>query len=256
MSIQKETNIDGISVIIPYYNDTNTISAVIDAVKVACIDFKYEIIVVNDGSTDVIPEFLINDNKIRLIHKDNEGVASARNYGVRMSAFEIVSFVDSDDIWHESKIQKQLYIFDKYKLSFLGSNSSRVFLPLLTRLFKINYKLLPIKWMPHISTVVMKKNYFYKIGGFDEKMKYAEDGDFFMRIAKDKNLYILPECLAIIAPHKNSNYKSGLSSRLDMMYNGEKTIINNHFCGWSKVLYKILIFIKYSLRKISVKNAT
>ena len=79
-----------ISVIIPLYNE-NTILAALDSVKNQEGDFDFEILVINDGSTDKSAEKVqqfIDENpqlKIQLIHQENKGVSSARNVGLRLA---------------------------------------------------------------------------------------------------------------------------------------------------------------------------
>ena len=89
-----------ISVIIPVYNTENYLHRCIDSVlNSACDDF--EIILVNDGSTDNSPaiceEYARRDGRIRVIHQENCGVSSARNKGLDHCRGEWIVFVDSDD---------------------------------------------------------------------------------------------------------------------------------------------------------------
>ena len=69
----------------------------------------YKIYIVDDGSTDDTEKAImgIKDKHI-LLKKSNGGVSSARNYGIKESNSEFVSFLDSDDLWHKDKIEKQL----------------------------------------------------------------------------------------------------------------------------------------------------
>lgn len=88
-----------ISFIIPAYNSEKTIKRCIDSILYQTSDIEYEIIVVDDGSTDNTEELVrsyIND-KIKFYQKQNGGVASARNFGVDNSSGEYIIFVDSDD---------------------------------------------------------------------------------------------------------------------------------------------------------------
>ena len=105
-----------ISVIIPLYNAENTILAALDSVKNQEGDFDFEIMVVNDGSTDKSAEKVqqfIDENpqlNIQLIHQDNKGVSSARNAGLRLANGEWVAFLDSDDVWlpHKTKVMMKV----------------------------------------------------------------------------------------------------------------------------------------------------
>lgn len=89
-----------ISVVIPVHNAENTLDVCIQSVEMQ--EFKeYEIILVDDGSTDqsgIICDTRAEENKnIRVFHTENRGAAAARNYGVRQARGEAVAFIDSDD---------------------------------------------------------------------------------------------------------------------------------------------------------------
>jgi glycosyltransferase involved in cell wall biosynthesis len=88
-----------VSVIIPAYNAQKFIKDTIDSV-IAQTYPDWEIIVVNDGSTDGTPDLVIKeaDNRIKMIHQSNGGVSSARNNGLKHATGEYVIFLDADDL--------------------------------------------------------------------------------------------------------------------------------------------------------------
>jgi glycosyltransferase involved in cell wall biosynthesis len=71
-----------------------------------------EIVVVNDGSTDdtakLVEQIAMSDSRIRLLSTSNHGVAAARNTGIEASSGRFVAFLDADDLWHPTKIEKQV----------------------------------------------------------------------------------------------------------------------------------------------------
>ena len=89
-----------ISIIVPVYNAENTIGTCVDSL-VRQSHNLLEIILVDDGSTDnsgkICDELALKDNRIKVIHKDNEGVSVARNAGISKALGYAVSFVDADD---------------------------------------------------------------------------------------------------------------------------------------------------------------
>lgn len=100
-----------VSVIIPAWNAEATLAETLAAV--AAQTYRHlEIIVVDDGSTDRTPEiaasFCTSEPRARLIRKENGGVASARNRGIAESRGEWIAPVDADDLWHPTKIEKQV----------------------------------------------------------------------------------------------------------------------------------------------------
>ena len=126
-----------ISVIIPLYNAENTILAALDSVKNQEGDFDFEIMVINDGSTDKSAEKVqqfIDENpqlKIQLIHQENKGVSSARNAGLRSAKGEWIAFLDSDDVWlpHKTKVMMKV-LTENPEIDFLVAlrNSERIWL--------------------------------------------------------------------------------------------------------------------------------
>ncbi|MEH7095826.1 glycosyltransferase family 2 protein [Neobacillus vireti] len=94
-----------ISIIVPVYNVEKYLSRCIDSIL--CQTFKdFELILVNDGSSDtsglICDSYSSLDHRIKVIHKNNGGVSSARNVGLGVASGEYIAFVDSDDLVHES----------------------------------------------------------------------------------------------------------------------------------------------------------
>ena len=92
-----------VSVIVPVFNAGDHLNTCLDSIVTQTYD-NLEIIIINDGSTDMSPEvcdhYEKNDSRITVIHKDNRGVSSARNVGLEKARGDYISFVDSDD-WLE-----------------------------------------------------------------------------------------------------------------------------------------------------------
>jgi glycosyltransferase involved in cell wall biosynthesis len=102
---------DLISVIVPTYNAENYIERCINSLTIQSYS-NMEIIAVNDGSTDstriLLEQLAQRDERIRLIHKENGGVSSARNVGLDKAKGEYITFVDSDD-WVEIDYLQHMY---------------------------------------------------------------------------------------------------------------------------------------------------
>jgi len=94
------------SIVIPLYNKelsiTNTLQSVLNQTFT-----EFEVVIVNDGSTDNSVEKVeaFNDPRIRLIHQANAGVSAARNKGIKETKFEWIAFLDADDLWMEDKLE-------------------------------------------------------------------------------------------------------------------------------------------------------
>lgn len=107
-----------ISIIMPAYNAGNTISESIQSVLDQTYQ-NFELIVVNDCSSDntkeIVEDYIKSDFRIKLIDKKvNQGVASARNTGLDHALGEFIAFLDSDDKWQKTKLEKQIRIFNQY----------------------------------------------------------------------------------------------------------------------------------------------
>src|SRR5690554_4101955 len=103
------------SVIIPLYNKelsiTNTVQSVLDQTYQ-----NFEIVIINDGSTDNSIKAVesIKDNRIRLIHQENQGVSAARNRGIQEARYNWIAFLDGDDLWEQSHLQEIILMMLKF----------------------------------------------------------------------------------------------------------------------------------------------
>src|SRR5690554_2115171 len=183
------------SVVIPLYNKELSISNTIQSVLNQTFQ-DFEIVVVNDGSTDnslhVLKE--IDDTRIRIINKTNGGVSSARNRGIKEAKYEWIAFLDGDDLWepnHLEEITKMMNLYPEEKVfvtSFVYSDNRQMFKhPRATPIFKIeNYFKEAIKEnLMWTSIVVVNKECIDKVGGFNEKLNRGEDLDLWARLARE-----------------------------------------------------------------------
>lgn len=218
------------SVVIPLYNKelsiANTIQSVLDQ---TCQDF--EIVVVNDDSTDLSAEIVeqINDPRIRLIHQKNQGVSAARNTGTREAKYEWIAFLDGDDLWEKEHLEEvikmmQLYPNEKvYVTSFEYSDGRPMFKhERSTNIFKIeNYFKEALKEsLMWTSIVVVNKSCIDKVGGFNEKLNRGEDLDLWIRLAREYDIVKSSKVTAVyriedvnsLSKGKSNYYKSILST--------------------------------------------
>jgi glycosyltransferase involved in cell wall biosynthesis len=223
---------DSISVIIPVYNAENTILSTLESVKDQLIR-PCEIIVVDDGSSDQsvnrITRFKEANPELNLIliSKPNGGVSSARNRGMEAASGKWIALLDSDDVWLPGKLARQIQVIKQNPgIDFLGTTRndekiSRVLWKKFGPLTKIGPRLLLVKFVFVVPTVLFKKEILYAAGYFDEKQRYAEEGNFFMRICHQYNCFLLNESLVITGHGKAHFGQSGLSGNLKEMEKGE-----------------------------------
>ena len=96
-----------VSVIVVTYNRANFIKAALDSIKRQTFR-DYEIIVVDDGSTDNTKEIVEQYAEVRYIYQENSGISKARNTAVKAARGKWIATLDSDDLWKEEKLQKQV----------------------------------------------------------------------------------------------------------------------------------------------------
>lgn len=187
-----------VSVVIPAYNCEKFISTAIESVLGQTYG-DYEIIVVNDGSTDKTDEALSRyASKIKKIYQPNKGPAEARNMGIANSEGEYVAFLDQDDAWLPDKLRMQVEVMeknDKFGLVYTDtyvlkdkefSNTDS----LCRRSFQIRQphggsvvKYLFLDNFITTSSVMVRKECFSEIGTFDPSVVPSEDYDRWLRIA-------------------------------------------------------------------------
>ena len=107
-----------ISIVIPLYNKEKSIkNTILKVLEQTYHDF--ELIIVNDGSTDKSFDVVcaIKDKRIRIINKNNGGVSSARNLGIKEARYDIIAFLDADDIWDTDYLENLVNMVEKYPLA-------------------------------------------------------------------------------------------------------------------------------------------
>lgn len=226
-----------VSVIIPMYNSKDTIKSTIESVINQTFKDPMEIVVVNDGSKDgcekIVEDLILNNQTnrvIKLINKLNGGVSSARNIGIKESTGDWIAFLDSDDIWLSEKLQKQVREIEKDpNIKFIGTNRNSEIYPFFKKseqdIYQLNAKEILLKWYPHTSTVLIKKDLLFK-NLYDETRTHAEDGDLLLKFSQYSNLHILNENLVYTGGDKRSFGESGLSANMPKMYHGEILALN------------------------------
>jgi len=180
------------SVVIPLYNKELSIIETINSVLGQDFD-DYEIIVINDGSTDNSRQkvYSIIDSRIRIIDQANGGVSSARNRGINEAKYEWIAFLDGDDLWKNNHLQtfkKMITNYSEYKVfctSYITSNqvfpdfenNSEVIID--DYFYESSKK--PFCWT---SITCVNKSVLTDVGGFNVQLNRGEDLDLWARIGR------------------------------------------------------------------------
>lgn len=212
-----------ISVVIPLYNKEKSIASTLQTVLNQTFT-DYEIVIVNDGSTDnsVIEVEKVQDDRIRLIHQQNAGVSAARNRGIEEAKGELIAFLDADDEWKPEYLATQYQLSLKYpECSVFACNyesrdvMGRVTPTLIHRLpfveedgILTNYFEVASCSNPPICSIsiMVKKQAIQAIGGFPMGIKSGEDLLTWARLAyKYKIAFSRRICACYILPDKLGN---------------------------------------------------
>jgi glycosyltransferase involved in cell wall biosynthesis len=176
-------------------------------------------------------------------------VSSARNKGLLLAKGEYIALLDSDDQWIPEKIEKQIKIFSSdNSISFIGG---LIFQPvhLKQAYSEITLSKLIFKNYFQPSTVMFKKEVFESVGFFDETQKYAEEGNYFMRVAKLFKCILLNEQLVLYGQGKFGFGVSGLSANLREMEIGELKNLKFAYKQNYISLFTFLFAVAYSILK-------
>jgi glycosyltransferase involved in cell wall biosynthesis len=252
-----------------YNSGTTAVCSVKSVLRQTYQKCRYEIIVVNDGSTDnslqIMSRYKIQENveNLIIIDQPNGGPAVARNTGLRIATGDYLCLLDSDDEWLPSKIEHQMEILNKHPyIDFLGCNALNQKMKFLGKEIKTLYRPTPfkllIKSLPVTPSVIFKRNVLTDVGYFDDKIvRYAEDGMYFLRICVKKNYYFSPEELVITGGGKHPYAEHGLASNLKGMHRGELAVLmyakkNNIINNFQYIFLSLFFEIKY-IRRIVIK---
>lgn len=183
-----------ISVVIPLYNKQNAIARTMESVFHQTVT-NFEVVVVDDGSKDNSLQVVqaIQNPRLRIIHKENGGVSSARNRGIKEAKGEFIALLDGDDLWEPTFLEEIVKMIDDFPKSAIWGVSIAFIKN--GRLYKWNQGL-GEGYRGYIenyfgtthndlycsSSVVIRREVFDKVGYFDERISSSEDLDMWYRI--------------------------------------------------------------------------
>ena len=259
------------SVVIPLFNKAHIIERTIQSVLNQTFT-NFEVIIVNDGSTDdgvKVINRITDDSRIRIITQKNQGVSVARNRGVKESQFEYIAFIDGDDEWEPDFLLKIKEAIEKYPdASMYGTSSlhtdfitkdsyDSTISEFRNKIVKVDCFKIP-NALPHTSAIVVKKSSLYKLDKelnvFPIGMKVCEDWACFHRLALSDNLIYIGIPLGI----RNNNVEGQITGNKEVLeeqlferwldgvsyYN----IIFNYWLNNNLNNKNFISFIRYNLR--------
>lgn len=228
-----------ISVVMPVYNAAATLEATVASV-LAQAGCRFELIAIDDGSQDDSLSRLVSlaarDPRIHVVGRNNRGASSARNLGAELARAPLVAFLDADDLWAPHKLARHVLAHAQApvaaasygRIAFLapeavdlaGAQAYSALLPHtpgLTDVLREN----PVATA---SNLVVRREAFLAVGGFDETLSHAEDQDLVARLIARGG--VIEGVDAVLTGYRLS--RDGLSRDLPAMYAGWRTVAERH----------------------------
>lgn len=196
---------DSVSVVIPTYNRRPVVARAIESV-LAQTHGGFELIVVDDGSDDGTAESLKRYGAaVSVLCQPHRGVAAARNFGVACSRGRYLAFLDSDDLWLPRKLELQLAFMQAHPdvricqteelwiRRGVRANPRKRHRKPSGDIFRPSLELCLVS----PSSVMITRELFDRVGGFDETFEACEDYDLWLRVALDTEVPLIPEPLVV-----------------------------------------------------------
>ena len=223
-----------VTVVIPAYNAMTYLPETLDSVLQQTFT-DFEVLVINDGSTDAIESWFatINDDRVRLISQANQGLPGARNTGIKEAQGEYIAFIDADDLWEATKLEKQVQCLDTkpevglvYAWTLLidqqGNSTGTVTAAQVEG--NVWEKLLLGDVVGSGSAAIVRRSCFDQVGLFDPELTSIEDCDMWVRIAVHYPFAVIKEVLIYYRQHP-----SGMSRNYDRMAQNSRLKIEKKF---------------------------
>lgn len=207
-----------VTAIIPTYNRKEYLENAIQSVANQSYS-NIEILVIDDGSHSNYAQSVCDKfSNCYYLYKENGGLSSARNYGINLAKGEYIAFLDDDDYWLETKIEKQVEILlknkdidcvhssaavidenDKLTGDIIGASPNKIN----KRSGYVFWNALGT-WVVKSPTPLIRKTVFQSDLLFDESIKVGEDVDFYQRMFYRHKVYYINEPLAFYREYNNS----------------------------------------------------
>ena len=247
------------SIVIPAYNTGKYIHKTLDSVYSQTYS-NYEVVIVNDGSTDSTSEIIRNYFKnfpavhYKLIEQKNKGIGAARNSGIRETQGDFVAFLDADDKWSREKLSKIKRFLEENPQADLvchdeccirnGSTKKLIYGP-----HKTYKDLLFGRNCLSTSATVVRRAKLFEAGLFSENTDFngVEDYELWLRLSKICRMEYLHQVLGEYALHDDS-----ISSNIVNHTKNTLNVVDFHFKQWgSQKLYYKLLMIKRRMRVVA-----
>ena len=250
------------SVVIPLYNKEKSVKNTIESVLNQTFQ-DFEIVVVNDGSTDKSLDIVnsIQDKRIRIINKPNGGVSSARNRGIMEAKYEWIAFLDADDLWENKHLQvvaQMIKSFPNEKVfctSFATSKNN-------THQQKNNSIIIVEDYFEEAlngyviwtGVAVIHRSVFENIGYYNEILSRGEDLDLWARIGK---YYKIIKTNIVTAYYEQESENKLTKMQIDINKSIVDYIDFSSITGYEKKYFQKMVIdkIKSEIKRKNIKTS-
>jgi len=276
---------DKISIIIPVHNSPSLLKEALDSVYSQTVGL-FEAIIIDDGSENDVQPIVegYDDRSEVLTHEENQGAAAARNTGIEHAEGKYIAFLDADDTWKPTKLEKQRDVFESG-----DEDLGLVYTGL------VQYELDGSEWERHpesrgdiyleemerdrvhpTSTVMIRQEVVEEVGGFDTSLSSRQDYDLWLRITKHYTVDYVDEVLVDKREQPDSiskDFESRIegdiavfekvrhrASDLDFSTRSRIYSYHHHVIGrdyesngdrWKAVKHLVIAILRYPIRPIS-----
>lgn len=241
------------SIVVPTYNSGKKIQNTISSVLVQSIT-DWELIIVNDGSTDDTEEFIkpfLNDDRIKYCYQQNYGVGFARNTGITQASSKYIIFLDGDDLLHSNLLAELVACnYENYDLiswsvkKVLNGEESVIHPSKQSSLYNnctANFL---------AGSVCYRKTVLEEVGMYDANITFGENYELGLRVCqiKDLNVKLIPEMLSTYLQGSKERRSNTVEKQLkSLIYSFKK---HKHiYKRYNRELSKIYYFFGYLLEK-------
>ena len=221
-----------VSVIIPTYNRSMFISNSINSILKQTFQ-EFEIIVVDDSSTDNTKEIVIgfNDNRIKYIqNKVNRGAAYSRNVGIEYSNGHYLAFLDDDDEWTNDKLELQIEKFSNSSkdigliyCGYIYVNDGIIIKKDIQKIDGNTHSFCLNQSLGSMSLALIRHDCIKKIGGFDTSLPSCQDWDLWIRLSSEYEFDYVDKPLVIRNIHGNQ-----ITANVNLKIQGRKILLKKY----------------------------
>ena len=227
-----------VTVVIPAYNAMRYLAETMETVLNQTYQ-DFEVLVVNDGSTDETPNWVNKlsekEPKVRMVSQANQGLAGARCTGVTNARGKYVAFVDADDLWKPTKLEKQVNSLENnpqagicYTWTALADSDGKATGRVIASHAEGNVwqQMTEMNIVCCGSTPMIRRSCFDDVGLFDRAISPSDDWDMWWRISAKYEFTVIKEPLILYRQHPNNS-----SKKCDHMLATSRVLIERNFAN-------------------------